>query len=244
MALSEITKQTDPKITENAAFKMASANVYCKTTPPRHADARECYEYCLKRKYENIEGMRQWYKIETENFSKQQEICDLIIQSNKYEDNTKNEFRNKKASSLYFNGRDMTSLLDRYEAFSTAVGLRSITYSFFSSHGTGGIEKEFRMLEAVAYELVDAGLEEGLYKEIWSTFKVANNSTNGLVSPLNLPLQRFINNLQKARIENQQRAKLILGQVIADISRKQITFERDQWSDRMVKLATTIKTKL
>lgn len=244
MALSEITKQTDPEITENAAFKMVSANVYCQSTPPRHSDARDCYEYCLKRKYEDLAGMRQWYKIEFENFSKQQEICDLIIQSNKYEDNTKNEFRNKKASSLYFNAKHMTSLLDRYEAFSTAVSLRSTTYSFFSSRGTGGIEKEFRLLESVAYELVDAGLEEGLYKEIWLTFKAANNSTNGLVAPLDLPLQRFINNLQKAKIENQQRAKSILGQIIADIKRKQITFERDQQSDKMIKLAITVKNKL
>lgn len=237
LALDVIKRQSNPKITENTSFKMLSGFVFANCTPQKLADARECFEYCVKHKFEDLRGFRTWYMIEKDSNVKQLEICDLVINSQHFHETIKHEFRNKKANSLYNQSQHLSGTIDAFAVLEPALVLRNKTYVYFTGLGSRSIDDEYRYTETIAFQLVNNAFLFTKEKELWTLFKKLSRETDGLIEPVTKPVMRFIARIEQSiNKENAVKIRGFLNQIKADISRKEILFGRTNERDDALKV--------
>ena len=243
-AIQVIKSQKDPKITENTSFRNLSGLAYAKCNPPRITDARECFDYCVTHKHLDLKCLRIWYYIEKESSKTQQEICDVVLQNPAFNETVKNEFMNKKATSLYNQSRHLTGTIDTYEILKSALDLRNRTFVYFTSMGTATPEDEYRYAQTLAGQLTQTALKFNYEMDLWTFFKGLSKATNGLIEPLFNPLTRLLQGFER-NIHDGNISK-IRGQIMhmtADTKRGEMLFERERHKAMILEYLSRLSKK-
>lgn len=224
-----IKEQNDPKITENTSFKNLAGFAFAKCNPPRITDARECFEYCVTHKHLELKYLRIWYYLEKDSSKKQQQICDVVLENPAFNEKVKNEFMNKKATSLFNQSKQLVGTIDAFEMLQSALELRNKTFLYFTTIGTSTIEDEYRYAETIAGQLTQSALKFNFEMELWIFFRGLSQDSKGLIEPIFNPLTRlllgFERNINEGNIE---KARGQANHMIADTKRGEMLFERDR----------------
>jgi hypothetical protein len=194
-ALRQVSAETSPVIVENAAFRMLRAEVYCLCKPARTTEAREDFQYCVDHSYENIEGMRRWFELERHagSSANQEKICDYVIEGKSYADNVKNEFFSRKATVLYFRGRDRgVSTVDGFGLIEASLIYSVRAFNYFFSIG-GDSNKNFRYVRSTAFSLVNSAKAIDYDKQLLKVFEEIQKEHGFLPDPLFDPFLEALN---------------------------------------------------
>ena len=226
-ALEQANSETSPAIVENAAFRMLRAQIYCMCNPAKTAEAREDFKYCVDHGYENVEGMRRWYTLERNAGSSihQESICDLVISGKSYADKVKYEFVSRKATVLYFKGRDQgVSSPDGFDLFEVSLGYSVQAFNYF--YGTGAdTNQNFRNVRSTAFSLVNSAKSLGYDRRLIKVFENVQKDHGFLCEPLFEPFKDVIKYLSENRGgETGKRRAGLLKSVDARIG-KTLSFE-------------------
>ena len=200
-ALEQVNSETSPTIVENAAFRMLRAGIYSKCNPPRTAEAREDFQYCVDHGYENVEGMRQWYMLERNAGSSinQEKICNIVISGKSYADNVKHEFISRKATVLFFRGRDQgVGSPDSYDLFERSLAESVRAFNFFYGIGADS-NLNFRNVRGTAFSLVNTAKALGYDKRLIVVFENIQKEHGYLCEPLFEPFKDLVKYLSQNR---------------------------------------------
>ena len=185
-ALRQVSSETSPGIVENAAFRMLRAEVFSLCKPARTTEAREDFQYCVDHGYKNIEGMRRWFELERHagSSTNQEKVCDYVISGQSYADNVKNEFFSRKATVLYFRGRDRgVRSVDGFGLIGESLIYSVRAFNYFFSIGADS-NKNFRNVRSTAFSLVNSAKAIDYDKQLLKVFEDIQNEHDFLSDPL------------------------------------------------------------
>lgn len=194
-ALHQVSSETSPVIVENAAFRMLRAEVYCLCNPARTTEAREDFQYCVDHSYENIEGMRRWFDLERQvgSSANQEKVCDYVIGGKSYADNVKNEFFSRKATVLYFRGRERgVSTVDGFGLIEESLIYSVRAFNYFFGIG-GDSNKNFRNVRSTAFSLVNSAKAIDFDRQLLNVFEEIQKEHGFLSDPLFDPFLEALN---------------------------------------------------
>ncbi|WP_282048424.1 RNA-binding domain-containing protein [Sulfitobacter mediterraneus] len=238
-ALDMVCREVTPSIVENAAFRMLRAQIFSICSPVRRAEAREDFQYCVDHSYEDAEGMRKWLAMEREAGSShnQERICDYVINGKAYAEKVKHEFNSRKATVLYFKGRDHgVSSADGFGLFERSLFLSVRAFNFF--HGTGADTNfNYRYVRSTAFSLVNSAKALDYDRQLVKVFEGIQKEHGFLCDPLFEPFAEMLRYFAMSRGgEIGKRRQGIIRSVNARIG-KSITFELPEFNQKCAKLS-------
>lgn len=193
-AMDVALAESSPAIVENAAFRMLRAGIFSMCSPPRMAEAREDFQYCVDHGYEDVEGMRRWYTLErsADSSVSQIKVCDYVIFGKSYAENIKQEFTSRKATVLFFKGRDQgQGSPDGYDLFESSLTHSVQAFNFF--YGIGADTNiNFRNVRSTAFSLVNSAKILGYDRRLLGAFEMIQKEHGFLCEPLFDPFKDVI----------------------------------------------------
>jgi hypothetical protein len=200
-AMDIAISETSPAIVENAAFRMLRAGIFSMCNPARTAEAREDFQYCVNHGYEDVEGMRRWYTLErnADSSANQIKVCDYVISGKSYADNIKQEFTSRKATVLYFKGRDQgLGSPDGYDLFEESLTHSVQAFNFFYGIGAD-TNMNFRNVRSTAFSLVNSAKLLGYDRRLILAFEKIQKEHGFLCEPLFDPFKDVIKYFSESR---------------------------------------------
>ena len=200
-ALEVVEAEDTPSIVENAAFRMLRAHVFSICEPVRGAEAREDFQYCVDHKYDDAEGMRNWFAMEgnSNSSTNQERICNYVIDGKSYAEKVKQEFNSRKATVLYFRGRDQgVATVDGFNLFGNSLIFSVRAFNFF--HGTGAdTNTNFRNVRSTGFSLVNSAKSLEYDRQLLKIFESLHKEHGFLCEPLFDPFTDLLKYFSQTR---------------------------------------------
>jgi len=203
-ALTLLQKEHDPRITEHPMFRMLRGRAYAYSSPPRYADAREDFRYCISVGFDDANMMREWANMERDSgigATYLTEICDSVLNNPRFSSGVKAEFMARKASNIYYMaiGEAQVNPTDAFEKFSDSLFWNCKAYVEYVSLPNYSADKNFFICRNTGIKFIEVGFSLGYDKVVLDRFERLGTSIKGFrFDPLSEPLISFINTLPRS----------------------------------------------
>jgi len=173
--------------------------------------------------------MREWLTLEKrlgQSFEKQLVICEAVIDGKSYAEAIRNEFRARKATVLYFKGRDRSSS-DAFDLFAESLALHVQAYEYFWKLGRDA-DWNYKKVRNTAYVLISTAQQIGFDQQLVKVFRSLCRQHGVLSDPLFEPMKLLASFLGKSREgEPGKRRYGLLHGLKFSFEKREIAFARD-----------------
>lgn len=221
-------RDLDPKVTEHPEYRMLKAKVAAAQNPPLIQEAREAFSYCVAMRYEDIQGMRDWFHMErASGFGSDtaEAVCQAVIQGKTYSKLEKAEFTVKRATILFQRARvaQHTNPTDAIKLLEMALDNHLSGYKDIADIGGVGTQKNFEFCRNTAFQLFWLATKNVGASAVFDwLIRLTANKCYG--DPLVEPICEFLRELPRTRERNELNMRRGMSQKFASAIKRRSGF--------------------